>query len=289
MECKKSTSRASCNFLFLSIVHFIVFSFCLLLVQTAAAQVSGFGEQQLLGQNTVSNPVKTLPVDMNGDNYPDLIVLSEGKLGWYPNNGDGTFGQRRSIAEDPIQLGEADATAGDIDNDGDIDIVTVPTYSNNIVIYRNNGSNNFTAQTHPYSVGYTKRFVALADLNGDHLPDIIVSNKNYNEQLGWLKNLGNGLFDDPVWLLANNGPRLNGPAVVTDFDHDSDLDLIVNSDEGFQLIRNMGNGQFSSPINLGWITNRYYGGSNELAPIYMAAADLNNDGLNDLINYTNFP
>ena len=220
---------------------------------------------------------------MNGDGYPDLIVLSEGRLGWYPNNGDGTFGRRRSIAKDPIQLRGADISAADFDNDGDIDLVAVSRYTQNIVIYRNYGDNNFTAQTLPYSILKYTIFVALTDLNGDHLPDIIVSNKNYSDRLGWLKNLGNGRFAAPVWLLGSYNSPLSGPAVITDFDHDGDLDLIVYSDDGFQLVRNKGNGQFSSPVTIGWITNRYYGGSNELAPIYMAAADLNNDGLNDLV------
>lgn len=64
-------------------------------------------------------------VDIDGDGDIDVITgaIGDDQLAWYENlNGEGTFGGKNIISNDVIDIWST--SAADLDNDGDIDIIT---------------------------------------------------------------------------------------------------------------------------------------------------------------------
>lgn len=267
------------------VIPFFAFFFCLLAIRSAKAQFSGFGRQQLLGKNEVSNPIKTLSADVNGDGYTDLIVLSHDRIGWYENNKDGTFGSRNSIAYDSVHLFNADAAVSDVNKDGKLDIITVSQYSNDIVVYLNDGNGNFTPEILPYTIdmGSDKKYVDLGDLNGDNAPEIIIyAEDENNNPIYLLTNKGDGHYNPPTSLIANITAPLIGPVIITDFNNDGFKDLIANNGK-IILFLNDGNGQMKAPVSVGQVDNQSVF-PNHIPPVCtMDVSDLNDDGYKDLI------
>ncbi|HEY8504475.1 MAG TPA: VCBS repeat-containing protein, partial [Gemmataceae bacterium] len=68
-------------------------------------------------------------LDVNNDGWPDLHAIHEfGDGVLLVNRGDGTFGRRR-LSDRPVDFGSMGAAAGDIDNDGNIDLYLASMYS----------------------------------------------------------------------------------------------------------------------------------------------------------------
>jgi flagellin len=156
--------------------------------------------------------------DLNNDGRLDIAVwlngASSGTLGVALGNGNGTFG---AIAAVGLPGGESSATLslGDVDNDGDVDILLSDTDSAAISILQNNGNATFSQVYVGDSDGPSK----LADLNGDGLLDIISSNSGIDVRFG----AGNGTFGAPTnYLTGQSSSYLE----VNDFNNDGVLDLV---------------------------------------------------------------
>jgi hypothetical protein len=75
----------------------------------------------------------------------DVLSASEDddKIAWYENNGSGNFGTQQIITT--AADGAQSVYAADLDNDGDIDVLSA-SYDNKIAWYENDGSGNFGTQ-----------------------------------------------------------------------------------------------------------------------------------------------
>lgn len=122
---------------------------------------------------------------------------------------------------------------GDINNDGLLDIYLSSTiYENRL--YLNNGNFEFTDITEQSgtacAVGW-KTGVSMADVNGDGLLDIYVcrsASPNAERRKNILLiNNGDNTFTDRAPEYNLNDPSYSTQAAFFDFDHDSDLDVIL--------------------------------------------------------------
>ncbi len=132
--------------------------------------------------------------DLNGDNLSDLLtpLTSAGtfsqsireQLTWFPAKRGGLF-ERESRA---INQPATEATlrfAGDLDGDGDVDLLTQlgkPAYRldrTSIVLWRNSGQAASFDRLELFNLGNVASVVAVTDRNGDGRPDILIRCTTY--------------------------------------------------------------------------------------------------------------
>jgi hypothetical protein len=167
--------------------------------------------------------------DFDGDHDVDIAVTNAGSNNVVVllNNGSAAF---TPTAGSPIGVGSIPRgiASGDLDGDGDRDLVVVNSSSNNLSILLNDGHAAFTAAAgSPVASGGSVPFdVTLADVDGDRDLDIAVTNASSNN-VQVLLNDGSAGFTTPTgapFLTGGNSPRA---VAAADFDEDGDLDLMT--------------------------------------------------------------
>src|SRR5208283_3811834 len=125
------------------------------------------------------------------------------------------------------------------------------------------------------SAGNGTCFVAVADVNGDGKPDVVVSNGNGT--VGVLLGNGDGTFQPAVTF--NPGLQSQAGIALADLNGDGKPDLLVANASGVAVLLGNGDGTFQPAVTYG------SGGS---SPWSVAVADVNRDGKPDLIvaNYS---
>ncbi|MGH9462069.1 MAG: FG-GAP repeat domain-containing protein, partial [Vicinamibacteria bacterium] len=224
--------------------------------------------------------------DYDGDGLIDIYVLNGAPLpgsaktaappadALYRNQGDGTFAEvaaEAGVAHTGFGMG---ATAGDIDNDGDIDLY-VTNFGPN-VLYINNGDGTFSDRTASSGVaaGEWSTSAAFGDYDGDGFLDLYVcryvdfslENHKFCGNLGrnlkaychpdvynvtpslLFRNNGDGTFSDVTQeagvMVTDDGKSLG--VVWGDYDNDGDSDIYVANDSMRNfLFRNEGDGRFT--------------------------------------------
>lgn len=132
-----------------------------------------------------SYPQRVSCGDLDNDGKLDLVALNAGgggSLSIYRNASSvGTIAMV-SRADVPVGTSPYDVALGDLDGDGKIDIVTANQNANTISILRNTSTsgNISTTSKLDIAVGTYPYAVALGDLNGDDMPEIIVANQGSN-------------------------------------------------------------------------------------------------------------
>ncbi len=199
-------------------------------------------------------------MDLNNDGYPDLIFGSNGAANPAPpgfpqvfmNNGNATF-TFDSTRVPFVDIVPQDIKAGDMDGDGDLDLVFGCEDFNKIFI--NDGAGHFTDMTYvkfPGNMNDETRKVALGDVDNDGDLDIFFSNVNFrgnrNLQDRLYINDGTGYFYDSTAsrLPVDGEQTLDG--VFYDLDNDGDLDIITSNafvNRPVKAFNNNGKGVFT--------------------------------------------
>jgi Bacterial Ig-like domain (group 3)/FG-GAP-like repeat/Abnormal spindle-like microcephaly-assoc'd, ASPM-SPD-2-Hydin/FG-GAP repeat len=166
-------------------------------------------------------PVSIAAADLNGDRFPDIVVGNSGDqtLSVLLNNGDGTF-----AAALPYSVGNAPQSVAiaDLNGDGAPDLVTVNSADDTVSVLLGNGTGTFApAATYPIPTSSGAQFVAVADVTGDGIPDIIVADTKKN-LLSVLPGNGDGTFGSAINYSTGLSPV---SIAVGDFNGDMQLDL----------------------------------------------------------------
>jgi hypothetical protein len=164
---------------------------------------------------------------------------------------------------------------GDMDNDGDLDLVIGNEGEPNRV-YRNDGHGRFPQTdaitlTNPVS---GTRAIAVADLNGDAWLDIVALSPGYPAQL--YLNAGQVTLTFTLTQMLTDTQPVTPVLAIGDLDGDADFDLVIGGeDSATRVYLNDGHGAFSAAA---WLTT-----TQALGATAMALADVNVDGRLDLV------
>ena len=204
--------------------------------------------------------------DYNGDHWPDIFVANDtqpNKL--YRNNKNGTFteeGVQAGVAysEDGTARGGMGTDAADYDHSGHPHLVIGNFANQMMALYRNNGNGLFVDTASNGPIGRASLLsltfgTFFFDYDLDGYPDIFAANGHLEPDIH--KFQPNLQYAQPPLLFHNVGGRFEnvsnsvGPdfshpivgrgAAYADYDHDGDLDILVNTNNGpAVLFRNDG-------------------------------------------------
>lgn len=180
--------------------------------------------------SNVSAPPSSVAVgDFNNDDSLD-IISSNGVVSLIPGNGNGTFGVRQDLTlggSNPQQV-----VPIDIDNDGDLDIVTANIGSDDVSVLLNDGNGNFPAQEFAIGVDADPISVAVGDIDNDGDLDLVTANFKNNSISLLLNDNGNFVPEKGSPRAVGAGPR---SVAVGDINGDGVPEIVV-ANEGTNSI-----------------------------------------------------
>lgn len=189
---------------------------------------------------------------LNGDAIPDIAITcpTVNQVYVYVGTGGGAFQAPVNYAS-PNSPGSL--AAGDVDNDGNLDLVAVTKQAtvtvNSVAVFKNTGAGVFIPAALFTGLPGAGE-CALVDVDEDGDPDLVAatfggSTNSRTHSVGVLRNDGTGGFSGS---LAVAGTTPSNAEVVADFNRDGIPDLALGTASGVSIAPGQGNGTFAAPV-----------------------------------------
>ncbi|MGB0868255.1 MAG: T9SS type A sorting domain-containing protein [Flavobacteriales bacterium] len=173
--------------------------------------------------------------DIDGDNDLDIMLTglykNEGICKIFINSGKGDFREETDVPF--VGTYESAIEFGDIDNDGDQDVIisgskTIDGYHPFAQVGINDGIGNFECISQSTVANYKYPIIKLLDLDSDGDLDLFISGTTFvlNRHNTFYENDGNGNFHELHRLFIPE--HINTSVRFADFDNDDDQDLIIS-------------------------------------------------------------
>ncbi len=152
--------------------------------------------------NEVNQPYAVIAADLDQDGDQDVLSASavDNKIAWYENmDGLGLFGLQKIINDRARQA--ASVYAADLDNDGDLDVLSASSGDDTIAWYENDGTGLFgDAQVITDAAEFAFSVIA-ADLDNDGDTDVIATALE-GDTISWFENLTPKSYYFPIILTS---------------------------------------------------------------------------------------
>ncbi len=195
--------------------------------------------------------------DLNGDHKPDILVTNANSstVGVLLGNGDGTF--QPAVVYSSGGMYPRSVAVADVNGDGKPDLLVAnecndPNCDGTVGVLLGNGNGTFQAVV-TYNSGGSPESVAVADVNGDGKPDLVVASQCYTcspirGQVSVLLGNGDGAFKSAVSYKSGGYPCTS--VVVADINGDGKLDLLAANagDHTVGVLLGKGDGTFQTAV-----------------------------------------
>lgn len=214
--------------------------------------------------------------DLNRDGIPDLVVLLwRGAVQVWLGQPSGGFVQHQTFAGAFNWMEIAD-----VNRDG---ITDIAVSGDGITVLLGDGLGGW-GDTRTFGAGVTRHGFAIGQTAGDDaIPDLAIADSHvdtWGESFGPVltvaRGLGDGTFEEHARIDTTDPDSFNNGIVsllLADLDHDGFMDIFTNNG---LLLRGNGGGEFTAPERFGVYSGVYDA---------TVAADVNRDGLTDLVGY----
>jgi hypothetical protein len=204
--------------------------------------------------------------DFRNDGKLDLVVTTPAGFAVVLGNGNGTFQPQQNFTVPHKSGVGCTPVVGDVNRDGHPDIAVSCGLSNYVTLFLGNAAGGFSGPTYVNLPGGGA--LAIADVNGDGIPDLV--NSSVYVALGE----GTGKFRGPVYYPIQGAAAGFGPhnLMATHLRSPSLMDVVVQGSGAISVLLNTGNKGFEDGL---WTSLPSAAGCG-------AVADYNGDGKPDL-------
>jgi hypothetical protein len=240
---RESASSLFCKrFVFLAVV---LVSGALLSVRLSAEVTKVTFTKTGISVGSFGPSFSIVPGDFNNDGILDLVTINATSLSFYEGRGDGKYAAPVTQTLSTGNPLAGPSFAADFNRDGKLDLAIAAgppccgEPNGAVTILLGNGDGTFTQGTNLTFDGNAST-IALADFNGDHKPDIAVSDAG-----NIFVFLGNG---DGTFTLGYSNSNGGGNVLVAgDFNGDGKQDLVFADSNYIGLYLGDGKGGFAYP------------------------------------------
>ncbi|MES2791685.1 MAG: FG-GAP-like repeat-containing protein [Planctomycetota bacterium] len=226
-------------------------------------------------------PRGVVTADVNGDGHLDMVVANSlsNNISVRFGDGFGTFGAVVNYSAGGKKAKQTTTVAvGDVDGDGDLDIVVTNRKTNNVSVLLNNGAGVFGAATlYDTGVKNSGKFptsVKLGDMDNDGDLDIVTANSNTGKNGSISILLGNGAGSFGAANVTKTLGRRPRDLVLFDTNGDGNLDVVATNllSKNVVVLNGNGAGGLAGPVS-------YAVGA---TPNSIIEGDFNGDGILDV-------
>ncbi|MEQ8524552.1 FG-GAP-like repeat-containing protein [Gracilimonas sp.] len=236
-----------------------------------------FSGLQEIGETGDARARSVTYADFDGDGILDVVAAYNNLLAWFRNDGSNTFNSvEGSVIETfPVitNYNSQDVIAFDVNLDGDTDIIHVHTVTDDISYYENDGTGSFQLQQVIDGNAPLANDVKAADFDGDGDFDLVASIEASGEIVQYVNNAGT--FNTASVITSSVDSPKN--VVTADLDNDGFIDVLSVSQNDSKVA------WYSNGSGTGVFSAQNIISSDMTDPFNATAADLNGDGLNDVI------